>query len=60
MRKGNAVMLAVLSYAAPLVSTLLLIVTDFASPSWRIALATVLIMLGGLVSFLVTRGTAGR
>lgn len=55
MRKGNAVMLAVLSYAAPLVSTVLLIGTGHAAPSWRIAVATLLIGLGGIVSYLVTR-----
>ena len=55
MRRGNAAMLAVLSYSAPLVSTALLVIAGFAAPTPRIAIATLLVMLGGLVSFIVTK-----
>lgn len=50
LKNGNAALLAVLGYAAPLISTALLVGTGYADLSMRIVLATVLIAFGGLVT----------
>lgn len=48
VKNGNIQLLGVLSYAAPVLSTLNLILFGFAEPSWRIALAC-LFVTGGAV-----------
>ncbi len=48
VKRGNIQVLGAASYAAPLLSTLVLIVAGFAEPSWRI-LAACLLITGGAV-----------
>ena len=48
VKNGNIQLLGVASYAAPVLSTLILILFGFAEPSWRIALAC-LFVTGGAV-----------
>ena len=48
VKRGNIQVLGAASYAAPLLSTLVLIATGFAEPSWRI-LAACLLITGGAV-----------
>ncbi|MGF6156951.1 drug/metabolite transporter (DMT)-like permease [Ensifer sp. KUDG1] len=48
VKNGNIQLLGVSSYAAPVLSTLILILFGFAEPSWRIALAC-LFVTGGAV-----------
>ncbi|MEK1945498.1 MAG: EamA family transporter [Ensifer adhaerens] len=48
VKNGNIQLLGVASYAAPVLSTLILIVFGFAEPSWRIA-AACLFVTGGAV-----------
>ncbi|WDZ75881.1 EamA family transporter [Ensifer adhaerens] len=48
VKNGNIQLLGVCSYAAPVLSTLILILFGFAEPSWRIALAC-LFVTGGAV-----------
>ena len=48
VKNGNIQILGVASYAAPVLSTLILIAFGFAEPSWRIALAC-LFVTGGAV-----------
>ncbi|WP_438751983.1 aromatic amino acid exporter YddG [Pararhizobium sp. O133] len=48
VKNGNIQLLGVASYAAPVLSTLILIAFGFAEPSWRIALAC-LFVTGGAV-----------
>jgi len=50
MKKGNIQLLGVASYAAPLLSTLALIVAGIARPTWTIALAAVLIAGGAALA----------
>lgn len=50
LKHGNAAMLAVLGYAAPVISTSLLIVSGVAEPSLRVIAATALVALGGLIT----------
>ena len=45
-KHGNVTLLGALSYFAPLLSTILLVLTGRASPSWALAAATVLIVGG--------------
>jgi drug/metabolite transporter (DMT)-like permease len=62
VKRGNIQVLGAASYAAPLLSTLVLIVAGFAEPSWRILAACVLITGGAVLaakSLLFGRG-AGR
>jgi len=44
MKKGNVPLLGVLSYAAPILSTLLLIALGLAQPTWALAVACVLMI----------------
>ena len=48
MKRGNIQVLGAASYAAPLLSTLVLIIAGFAEPSMRI-LAACLLITGGAV-----------
>jgi drug/metabolite transporter (DMT)-like permease len=48
VKRGNIQVLGAASYAAPLLSTLVLIATGFAEPGWRI-LAACLLITGGAV-----------
>lgn len=57
MKRGDIQLLGVASYAAPLLSTLALVVAGFARPNWNIALAAVLITAGAT---LAARASAGR
>jgi drug/metabolite transporter (DMT)-like permease len=50
MKRGDIRALGAASYAAPLISTILLVIFGYAAPSWSLALATVLISLGGVVA----------
>ncbi len=50
VKRGDIQMLGTSSYAAPLLSTLILVVAGIAKPSWSLALATVLITGGALVA----------
>ncbi len=46
MKRGDIQLLGVASYAAPLLSTVILVAAGFTAPSWTIALAAVLITAG--------------
>ncbi|MFG1319158.1 aromatic amino acid exporter YddG [Xanthobacter autotrophicus] len=50
MKRGDVRLLGVASYAAPVLSTLLLVATGFAAPSWSLALACALIVGGAIVA----------
>jgi drug/metabolite transporter (DMT)-like permease len=50
MKRGDIQLLGVASYAAPLLSTLALVVAGIAQPSWTIALAAVLITGGAALA----------
>jgi drug/metabolite transporter (DMT)-like permease len=47
---GDIRALGAASYAAPLLSTILLVVFGYAEPRWSLGLATILISLGGVVA----------
>ncbi|MBS3648033.1 EamA family transporter [Pseudaminobacter sp. 19-2017] len=50
VKRGNIQVLGAASYAAPLLSTLVLIATGFAEPSWNVIAACVLITVGALLA----------
>lgn len=50
MKQGDVRFLGVASYAAPVLSTLLLVVTGFAAPVWTLGLACLLIVGGAFVA----------
>ncbi len=50
VKRGNIQVLGAASYAAPLMSTLVLIAFGFAEPSWRILAACVLITGGAVLA----------
>ncbi|MDV4169500.1 DMT family transporter [Rhodovulum sp. FJ3] len=50
VKRGDLQLLGVASYAAPLLSTIVLVVTGFAAPTWSLALATVLITGGATLA----------
>ena len=50
VKNGDIQILGAASYAAPLLSTLVLILTGFAEPSWRIALACLLVTGGAVLA----------
>jgi drug/metabolite transporter (DMT)-like permease len=50
VKHGDIRALGAASYAAPLLSTLLLVMAGYAEPRWSLGLAAVLISLGGLVA----------
>ena len=53
---GNVTLLGALSYFAPLLSTVLLVLTGRATPSWALLAATVLIVGGAGLAALGLRG----
>lgn len=55
MKRGDVRLLGVLSYAAPVLSTLLLVVAGFAAPSGALAIACALIVGGAAVATLLAR-----
>jgi drug/metabolite transporter (DMT)-like permease len=57
MKRGDIQLLGVASYAAPLLSTLALVASGIAKPTWSIALAAVLITGGAA---LAAKASAGR
>jgi drug/metabolite transporter (DMT)-like permease len=50
VKRGNIQILGALSYAAPLLSTLILVVAGLAEPGWRIAVACLLITGGAALA----------
>ncbi|WP_018235435.1 DMT family transporter [Ensifer sp. BR816] len=50
VKNGDIQLLGVASYAAPVLSTLILILFDFAEPSWRIAMACLLVTGGAVLA----------
>lgn len=50
LKNGDIQVLGAASYAAPVLSTLVLIATGFAQPSWRIGLACLLVTGGALLA----------
>jgi drug/metabolite transporter (DMT)-like permease len=50
MKHGDPMVLGAASYAAPLISTLALLLTGFAAFHWSIAVACILITVGALIS----------
>lgn len=58
MKRGDIRLLGVASYAAPVLSTLLLVIAGFAAASWTLAFACALIVGGALVATLF-RGKRG-
>ena len=50
VKHGDIQLLGACSYFAPLLSTLLLVVTGFATPSWLIAVACLLITAGAVIA----------
>ncbi|APG85641.1 DMT family transporter [Sinorhizobium americanum] len=50
VKNGDIQLLGVASYAAPVLSTLVLVLFDFAEPSWRIALACLLVTGGAVLA----------
>ena len=50
MKNGDIQILGAASYAAPLLSTLVLILSGFAEPSWSIALACLLVTGGAVLA----------
>jgi len=55
MKQGDVSLLGVLSYAAPIVSTALLVVLGLAAPTWMLGLACGLMVLGAVIA---TRSSA--
>ena len=50
MKKGNIALLGVLAYAAPVISTVLLVVFGFAQPSVSLAIACILVAAAAALS----------
>lgn len=50
MKRGDVAFLGVASYAAPVLSTLVLVLTGYAAASWLLAASCVLIVVGALVA----------
>lgn len=50
VKKGDIMVLGASSYAAPLLSTLVLVAAGYANVSWAVAIACILITLGGVVA----------
>ena len=50
VKKGDIQLLGVLSYAAPLLSTLVLVAVGIAAPSWALGVATLLITGGAAIA----------
>ena len=50
VKRGDIQLLGVASYAAPLLSTLVLVLTGFAEPTWRLGVAALLITGGAALA----------
>ncbi|AMJ61668.1 aromatic amino acid exporter YddG [Bosea sp. PAMC 26642] len=50
MKRGDVALLGVASYAAPVISTIILVIAGYATASWLLAAACVLIVVGALVA----------
>jgi drug/metabolite transporter (DMT)-like permease len=50
MKRGDPRLLGTLAYAVPVASTLLLIAAGEGEPSWRAALATLMVAGGGFIA----------
>ena len=50
MKKGNVPLLGVLSYAALILSTALLVALGFAEPAWTLAVACVVMVLAAAIA----------
>jgi len=50
MKQGDVAFLGVASYAAPVLSTIVLVLAGYAAPSWLLAMSCVLIVVGALVA----------
>ena len=50
MKKGNVPLLGVLGYAAPIISTGLLVVVGFTEPSMKLAVAVAMMVVGAIVA----------
>jgi drug/metabolite transporter (DMT)-like permease len=59
VKRGNIQILGVASYAAPVLSTLVLIAAGFAEPRWSILVAAILITVGAFLAAIVGNRTAG-
>lgn len=57
MKKGDVAFLGVASYAAPVLSTVILVIAGYATASWLLAISCLLIVVGALVA---SFGPAGR
>jgi drug/metabolite transporter (DMT)-like permease len=56
MKKGDVSLLGVASYAAPVLSTIILVLTGFAPPSWSLAAACAFVVAGAIIAS-TDRGT---
>jgi drug/metabolite transporter (DMT)-like permease len=50
MKNGDVSLLGVLSYASPIVSTVLLVALGLAAPTWSLAVACALMVLGAIIA----------
>lgn len=50
MKKGDVALLGVASYAAPVLSTIILVIAGYAAASWLLAVSCLLIVVGALVA----------
>ncbi len=50
MKRGDVALLGVASYAAPVLSTIILVMTGYAAAGWLLALSCALIVVGALVA----------
>lgn len=57
MKRGDVAFLGVASYAAPVLSTIVLVITGYAAASWLLAASCVLIVVGALVASGVMPGS---
>ncbi|MQQ08765.1 EamA family transporter [Epibacterium sp. SM1979] len=60
VKKGDIQMLGTISYATPLLSTLVLVVTGFAALSWNLAAAAGLITLAAVSAAMASRAQAAK
>ena len=60
MKRGNVAALAIFSYSAPIISTILMVLVGFGEARWNVALAAFLIAAGGAVVGLRDRTRAYR
>ena len=50
MKQGDVALLGVASYAAPVLSTIILVLAGYAAPSWLLGVSCVLIVVGAVVA----------